>query len=131
MRLFPVLLLCFSFAAVAGPPQPIEGGFSESVAEEVQTSGVFVVAVMAGLTERPTVPDEILIEVPETDHSRLCVFVRSIDSLYSAKAVFDISDTQPGIWPIQFDTDETGVVSDYAAEDLVIADAVYNKVVNG
>ena len=84
MHRFTVLMLCVSVSALAGPPQPIEGGFSETVAEEVQTSGVFVVSVMAGVSERPQIPDEILIEVPETTDPRLCVFVRSIDSLYIA-----------------------------------------------
>ncbi len=132
-RLCYALLLALSSAVYAEPPRPMGDGFSEYVASEVQTAGVFVVAAMAGADSRPKNPKRIHVDIPEADAAQLCVFVRSIDSLYRAHGTFDISDTPAGIWPIDFSSREKAMVNSYSQHELVVDSRIADdcKVVDG
>ena len=96
-----VLAQSAGVAAASSAPVPIQG-FDERIAEEVQTSGVFVVAAMAANEKRPSKPNTVYVSLPETDHPRLCVQVKAIDALYEADGEFDISNTSPGVWDLTF-----------------------------
>lgn len=118
----PLLLAAVLWAGTAGAEESrlVGEGFVETIVEQVEVGGVYVVGLIRGDALDEANATEMFVWLPGSAGPNLCVTVRSIDGVYTATDRFVVDGAPAGRHALGFDAREVETIEGYRPRELIL-----------
>lgn len=119
-----IVILAFFNAGLLYAELPIipiaKNSWEENYDESRPVSAYLYMGTIIGNEKRRVDPDLLIVHLPKTNSSMLCVEIMSRDARYYARSNYVISGLSPGIYRIEIPTKFSNTLKKYMAYDISI-----------
>jgi hypothetical protein len=98
----------------------VAGSWKETYNEKTTTSSAIYRGTIIGNEKKQVDPNSLVVYLPSTQNSMLCVKISSIDARYYARAKYRITGYNAGIYRIEMPTTNHDVLSKYTADKICV-----------
>jgi hypothetical protein len=98
----------------------VEGSWEENYDEPRPVSGYLYMGTIIGNEKMSVDPDLLIVHLPKTNSSMLCVEIMSRDARYYARANYVISGLSTGIYRIELPTIFSNTLKNYKADEISV-----------